>query len=246
MQTAFDARPSHLSVGKPTAIEPVELPTVFIVEPEPSIRAALARTMGQAGWRCVMASAAEEFLDRSRMIAASCLLVEQDLPGMSGLELQACIAEWKEMPVIFMSGRPDIRTTVQAMKVGAFDFLLKPLREETLVGAVGQAIKLSAAGLQEAKRLHALHQCFRELSRREREVLQLVAAGRLNKQVGADLGISEITVKAHRGSLMRKMNAASLAELVGMVADLSCGFDRRHAPRTRSGLRYGAQARTCA
>jgi FixJ family two-component response regulator len=246
MQTAFAARPCHLLAKAPTAIEASQPPTVFIVEPEPSVRAALAQTIAKAAWRPVVAATAEEFLARPRVIAAGCLLVEQDLSDMGGLELQERIAERKEMPVVFMTGRSDIRTTVRAMKAGAFDFLVKPLHEEALLRSLGLAIERSAAGLQEAARLHDLNQCFQELSRREREVLQLVTAGCLNKQVGFDLGISEITVKAHRGSLMRKMRAGSLAELVGMVSDLSCGFGSRQAHAPRMVERHAAQARGCA
>jgi FixJ family two-component response regulator len=146
---------------------------------------------------------------------------------MSGLELQACIADRREMPVIFTSKHADIRTTVKAMKGGACEFLTKPLREEVLVRSITTAIEQSIESLEHATRIHDLHQCYRELSSREREVLRLVAAGRLNKQVGFDLGISEITVKAHRGSMMRKMRAGSLAELVGMVADLPRNTDGR-------------------
>ncbi|MCR8960569.1 LuxR C-terminal-related transcriptional regulator [Variovorax sp. S2] len=246
MQTAFAAGPCHLSARTPPAFEASQRPTVFIVEPEPSLRAALGQTVAMAGWRPVVAANAEEFLARPRVIAAGCLLVEQDLSDMGGLDLQERIAERKEMPVVFMTGRSDIRTTVRAMKAGAFDFLVKPLREETLLRSLGLAIEVSAAGLQEAVRLHDLNQCFQELSRREREVLQLVTAGCLNKQVGFDLGISEITVKAHRGSLMRKMRAGSLAELVGMVSDLCCGFESRQAQAPHVVGRHAAQARSCA
>lgn len=235
MQAVIAARTSHSSAEAPAAIDAPRPPTVFIVEPEPSIRAALAQAVARAGWCPAVTASAEEFLARPRVIAAGCLLVEQALPGIGGLALQERVAQRKEMPVIFMSERADIRTTVLAMKAGAFDFLVKPLHEEAWLRAIGKAIMLGAAGLKEAARLHSLHCCFQELSRREREVLQLVTAGRLNKQVGFDLGISEITVKAHRGSLMRKMQAGSLAELVGMASDLSCVSADSWRPPERHG-----------
>jgi len=197
-----------------------DIPTVFIVEPDPSIRAALEDAVRLAGWLPIGAGCAEEFLGRPRVIAPGCLLVEQDLPGMSGLELQASVAARQELPVIVLSARADIRATVASMKAGAFEFLTKPLQEDVLLHSIRSAIEHSLAKVDHAARIHRLHQRYEELSRREREVLRLIAAGRLNKQVGFDLGISEITVKAHRGSMMRKMRAGSLAELVGMVADL--------------------------
>lgn len=240
MQAVY-ATHCHASIEMRT-VEYTAPPAVFIVDPEPSVREMLAQATAQAGWCPVVAASAEEFLARPRAIAEGCLLVEQDLPGIDGLALQRRVAERTELPVIFMSHRADIRTTVEAMKAGALDFLVRPLREEALLHAIGAALELSAAKLDEAARLHRLHRCYQELSRREREVLQLVTAGRLNKQVGFDLGISEITVKAHRGSLMRKMHAGSLAELVGMASDLDCGAERRYPHHPRAALGHSVPA----
>jgi FixJ family two-component response regulator len=146
--------------------------------------------------------------------------VELNLPGSSGLELQKHVLDRIEMPIIFMTARSDVRATVQAMKAGAFDFLTKPFLRDALVRAIWPAIERSRAELRHLARTRALQERYDSLSRREREVMNLVVSGRLNKQVGADLGISEITVKAHRGKLMRKMCAGSFAELVNMAASL--------------------------
>jgi FixJ family two-component response regulator len=151
---------------------------------------------------------------------ACCLLVEQSLPGMSGLELQRLLRDQRHLPVIFMSSRVDVEVTVQAMKAGALEFFTKPLLNDVLLLALDQAIGLSRAAMHHQSQMQALAQRYGSLSRREREVMNLVVAGRLNKQVGGELGISEITVKAHRGKMMRKMQATSFAELVYMAASL--------------------------
>jgi FixJ family two-component response regulator len=150
----------------------------------------------------------------------SCLLVELNLPGGGGLELQRLVRDREEMPIIFMSRCADVRAAVCAMKAGALEFLLKPLNGDLLLQAIRHAIHRSSEAISRATRTRALQQRYESLSRREREVMSLVVCGRLNKQVGGELGISEITVKIHRGNMMRKMQARSLAELVRMTANL--------------------------
>lgn len=196
-------------------------PTVFIVEPDASTREQVAELVEGAGWRPALAASAEEFLERPRVIAAGCLVVEQHLPCMSGLELQRRVADRREMPVIITSRLADIPTTVKAMQAGAFEFLAKPVAETALRGSIELAIEQSCGELDEVVRIRELERRWLTLSLREREVMRLVVAGRLNKQVGAHLYISEITVKAHRGSVMRKMRASSFAQLIGMGTDLS-------------------------
>jgi FixJ family two-component response regulator len=198
-------------------------PVVFIVDGDASVRAALERLARSAGWEPRSAASADEFLLQERITTPSCLLVELELPGSSGLELQRLVAHRSEMPIIFMSSRADVQATVQAVKAGAYEFLVKPLAPEVLLAAIRGALELSEAALPQLIQIHALQQRYESLSRREREVMSLLVRGRLNKQVGGELGISEITVKAHRGKMMRKMRAGSFAELVTMAASLRSG-----------------------
>jgi FixJ family two-component response regulator len=200
--------------------KPPEAPTVFIVDGDASARATLESLIRSAGWQVKSMSSAEEFLSSPRTMAPACLLADVDLPGLSGLDLQERVSERAELPLIFLSGSIDIRATVRAMKGGAFDFLTKPFVRDALVQAIGLALERSQVELNRLARSQALQGRYELLSRREREVMTLVVAGRLNKQVGGELGISEITVKAHRGKLMRKMQAGSFAELVRMAASL--------------------------
>jgi FixJ family two-component response regulator len=198
-------------------------PVVFIVDGDESVRGALEVRVRAAGWEPRTAASAEEFLAQRRAVTPSCLLVELDLPGSSGLELQRLVADRPEMPIIFMSSRADIHATVRAMKGGAFEFLVKPVLSEVLLDAIRGALERSEAALRQLLQVHALQERYESLSRREREVMSLLVRGRLNKQVGGELGISEITVKAHRGKMMRKMHASSFAELVTMAATLRGG-----------------------
>ena len=195
-------------------------PVVFVVDADESVRNGLGPMIRAAGWEPRMAGSAEEFLAQERVMTSSCLLLELDLPGASGLDLQRLVTDRTDMPVIFMSSRLDIHATVQAMKAGAFEFLTKPVVPEVLLDAIRGALERSEAAMRTLTRIHALQERYESLSRREREVMGLLVRGRLNKQVGGELGISEITVKAHRGRMMRKMHASSFAELVTMAASL--------------------------
>ena len=208
----------------------VQTPLVYVVDGDPAARGELEYLIRSAGWQAALAASAEEFLAYPRVMAPGCLLVEQRLPGLNGLELQKRIVDRTEIPVIFTSACPDLRVTVQAMKAGAFDFLLKPLEPGTVMKAMQEALEQSRAALPHATRGVALQQRYEFLSPREREVMELVVRGRLNKQVGNELGISEITVKAHRGKVMRKMQATSVAELVNMASRLGRVVTPRAAP----------------
>jgi FixJ family two-component response regulator len=211
------------SLSRLTPPRPVETPTVFIVDGDDSLRQGLELLIRSAGWEPRTSASAEEFLTCPPMPRPGCLLVELHLPGLSGLALQRILFERLPMPVIFMSGTADIKETVQAMKGGALEFLTKPLARDVLLSSIHHAIERSHSALRHLDRICALQQRYETLSRREREVMELVISGRLNKQVGSELGISEITVKAHRGKMMRKMKAGSLPELINMVASLHGG-----------------------
>jgi FixJ family two-component response regulator len=204
--------------------ERVEIPTVFVVDADREARDTLAPHLGAMGWREHWLPSAEEFLRLPRAMAPGCLLLEASLPGMTGLELQKAVCDRIELPVIFLSRAPEFAESVCAMKAGALDFLAKPAKPEMLVVALADALARSRATLRHLQQAQVLQQRYESLSRREREVMSLVVNGRLNKQVGGDLGISEITVKAHRGKLMRKMQAGSFAELVSMSVDLRAGM----------------------
>ena len=201
-----------------------ETPVVFIVDADASVRDTLAALIRAAGWEARACASAEEFLQQERATTVSCLLVELDLPGSSGLELQRLVADRTDLPIIFMSARADIQATVRAMKAGAFEFFTKPVVPEVLIDAIRGALERSETALRQLTQIHALQERYESLSRREREVMSLLVLGRLNKQVGGELGISEITVKAHRGRMMRKMHASSFAELVTMAGNLRVGL----------------------
>jgi FixJ family two-component response regulator len=198
-----------------------EMPVVFIVDDDASLRETAAALIRTAGWRTITAGSAEEFLAEPRAAGPSCLLVELDLPDASGLDLQRRLLDRSDMPVIFMSRHADIHAAVQAMKGGAFEFLTKPLVGDALLNALDDALERSRTTLLRLAQSQVLEARYQLLSHREREVMNLVVSGRLNKQVGGELGISEITVKVHRGRLMRKMQAGSVADLVRMAASLA-------------------------
>jgi FixJ family two-component response regulator len=196
-------------------------PIVFVVDDDISVRESLELLIADAGWRPELFASAQEFLARPRPRCPSCLVLDLGLPDLNGLELQRRIAGDRiQMPIIFVTGRGDIPTTVQAMKAGAVEFLTKPFAPEVLLSAIQNALERSRGALGEEATLQALRDRYQSLSGREREVMALVVRGRLNKQVGGELGITEITVKGHRGRMMRKMRAKSLPELVNMAARL--------------------------
>jgi FixJ family two-component response regulator len=196
-------------------------PIVFVVDSDPSVRESLELLVRAAGWRAETFASAQEFLARPRSVVPSCLIMDVTLPDLNGLELQERIAsERTDMPIIFLTSSADIAMTVRAMKRGALEFLTKPFDAKALLIVIQQAIKRSEAALGRENQLNALRTWYGSLTQREREVMTLVVSGLQNKQVGGELGISEITVKAHRGNVMRKMKANSFANLVNMAARL--------------------------
>jgi FixJ family two-component response regulator len=208
-------------------------PIVFVLDDDVSVREALEALISTEGWRAECFASAREFLARPRVETPSCLILDVNLPDLNGLDLQKQIAgERLDMPIIFITGYGDIPMTVRAMKAGAVEFLTKPFAEDALLGAIRHAIDHSTAKLRDEAELQALRDCYASLSPREREVMALVVAGRLNKQVGGELGISEITVKAHRGQVMEKMMANSFADLVRM----SVALGQSLPPRGRGAL----------
>jgi FixJ family two-component response regulator len=196
------------------------IPMVFVVDDDISVRESLELLIRNADWQPETFVSAEEFLARPRVHVPSCLVLDVSLPDLNGLDLQRRILDRTDMPIIFITGYGDVPMTVEAMKAGAIEFLTKPFREEVLLNAIRNALERSRTALGHEAEMRALRDAHASLSRREREVMALVVSGLLNKQVGAELGISEITVKAHRGRVMRKMKANSLADLVTMAARL--------------------------
>jgi FixJ family two-component response regulator len=214
-------------------------PIVFVVDDDVSVRDSLELLIYNAQWQPETFGSVQEFLCRERVLVPSCLILDIKPPGLNGLDLQKRFAaDRKEMPIIFVTDHGDVAMTVQFMKAGAFDFFTKPFCDELLLNVVGQAIERSKTALDHEVEVQGLRDCYTSLSRREREVMALVVSGLLNKQIGFELGVSEITVKAHRGQMMRKMKADSLADLVRMAIKLrvspetafrSCRFHGRES-----------------
>jgi FixJ family two-component response regulator len=200
------------------------IPTVYVVDDDVSVRESLELLIGCAGWRASTFPSAQGFLEfvaRERPHAAGCLVLDVSLPDLNGLELQQRLSgQMMHLPIVFITGYGDVPMTVKAMKAGAIEFLTKPFSDDVLLAAISHAVERSHAALDQDAELRALRNDYASLTPREREVMMRVVAGRLNKQAAADLGISEITVKAHRGQVMRKMHADSVAGLVRMAARL--------------------------
>jgi len=196
------------------------VPIVFVVDDDVSVRESLELLIRNAGWHPEIFASAREFLVRPRSFSSNCLILDVGLPDINGLDLQKLVADRIDMPIIFITGYGDVPMTVKAMKAGAVEFLTKPFSDEVLLAAIRSAIERSRVTLCQEEESRDLRECHASLSRREREVMALVVSGLLNKQVGGELDISEITVKAHRGRVMRKMKAGSLADLVNMAAKL--------------------------
>lgn len=198
-----------------------DMPIVFIVDDDVSVRESLELLVRAENWKPEMFASAQEFLNHPRKPVPSCLLLDLSLPGLDGLELQKRLAvERPGMPIIFITGHGDIPKSVQAMKAGALEFFTKPLDNDALVSAIRNALERSRLALAHDEEMQELRERYHSLTPREQQVMALVVSGLLNKQVGGELGISEITVKAHRGQVMQKMKANSLADLVKIAAKL--------------------------
>jgi FixJ family two-component response regulator len=197
-----------------------ETPVVFIVDDDVSVRESLEPLILSAGWQPESFASAEDFLARPRIGGPSCLVLDVSLPNLNGLDLQTRIVDRTDMPIIFITGHGDVPTSVQAMKAGASEFLTKPFGNDVLETAINQAIERSRTALAHEAELRTLRDCHASLTPREREIMALVVSGLLNKQIAFELGISEITVKAHRGRVMRKMQVDSFADLVRVAGTL--------------------------
>lgn len=203
------------------SLAPDTKPVVFVIHDNPSVRRSIDAVIRRAAWQPIIVASAQEFLSRPRLLVPNCLILDVRLPDIDGLDLQRRIAaDRSDLPVIFVTSHGDVTTAVQAMKAGAMEFLTKPFLDEVLLRSIQQALELSEAALFREAQIRILKERYDSLSRREREVMALVVCGRLNKQVGGELGISEITVKQHRGRVMQKMKSDSLATLVNMAATL--------------------------
>jgi FixJ family two-component response regulator len=226
--TVFDRLRGHVIAESITRDDAVDVrPTVFVIDGDASIRESLKLLIRTTSCDSETFASAEEFLAYPRCSVPCCVIVDLALPRLSGLELQKHLAGGLDIPMIFVSGHIDVAMTVQAMKAGAVEFLTKPLRTDLLMKAIDDAIERSRKGLRLYSEMRVLRNCYESLTPREREVMALVVSGLLNKQVGFELGISEATVKAHRGQVMRKMRAESLPDLVTIA--------------TRLGVQHGAK-----
>jgi FixJ family two-component response regulator len=211
-----------------TFAKPDVMSIVFVVEDDVSVRESLELLIQSEGFHPELFVSAQEFLSRPRPTVPCCLILDVNLPGLNGLELQKQLLDRYDMPIVFISGQADVPMSVQAMKAGAVEFLTKPLKHDLLVKVIRDAIERSREALLLDSEMQTLRDCYESLTQREREVMALVVSGLLNKQVGGELGISEITVKAHRGQVMHKMKAESLPDLVTMAARLGLRPTPKH------------------
>jgi FixJ family two-component response regulator len=224
----FEMTPAHAVKRESELRSAQATPVVFVVDDDVSVREALEAIISFAGYGAETYACARSFLARPRVTVPNCLVLDVGLPDLSGLELQNLIAsERADTPIIFITGYGDVPTTVRAMKAGAVEFLSKPFDDQVILGAIRHAIDRSRVALNEESEIRAVQDCYASLSRREREVMALVVTGLLNKQIAGKLEISEITVKAHRGQVMRKMNVRSLAELISEAARLGIVVGRK-------------------
>jgi FixJ family two-component response regulator len=202
-------------------------PIVFVVDDDVSVRESLQRMIRCEDWQPRAFASVEEFFARPPAVVPNCLILDVSLAGLDGLSAQRRISiERRETPIIFITGNGDVPTTVKAMKAGAFEFLTKPFRDDVILNAIREALERSRVALGHEAEMSVLRDCYASLSPRERQVMALVVSGLLNKQVGGELGISEITVKAHRGKVMRKMKADSLPDLVKMAGRLGLAWSK--------------------
>jgi FixJ family two-component response regulator len=216
----YTVRPAMAARSTEVATMADVTPIVFVVDDDVSVRESLELSIRTEGWQPETFASAQEFLSRPRVTRPCCLVLDVTLPGLNGLELQQQLADRIDMPIIFITGHGDVPMSVKAMKAGAVEFLTKPFKDDVLLNAIRGAIERSRTALRQDSEMRVLRDCYASLTPREREVMALVVSGLLNKQVGGELGISEITVKAHRGQVMRKMKADSLPDLVTMAARL--------------------------